>query len=222
MAGEYQINFSNPSKGQFIIQPNAIDGPGYTNHHTSLQLHGRYIANYGVIVATNFVKLLENFANVTPPSDPTIGQTWFRLFTPTPDVLHGDGILHVYNPSHPEAGDTGFAGWLAVGSGLDGGSGGAGAKFAAAVAGNFTAVAGSNYFINTTSAAVSVTLPAAPAVGDVVGFVDMAGTFHTNSLFVLGNGALIMGDPTSMENNVRYSYFRLAYSGPTFGWRLIA
>lgn len=221
MAGEYTINYSNPSKGSFQIGPNNIDGPGYPNHHTPLILPGRYVPNYGVIIAKTLVHLLENFANLTPPTDPTVGMLWFKMFA-SADPEHGDGILHVYNPTHPDAGSTGSVGWVAVGSGLGGAGGGAGSKFETAPVGNFTAVAGGNYFIDTTAAVVTVTLPASPEIGDVVGFVDKAGTFHINHLFVNGNGELIMGDPSNMENDVRYSYFRLGYSGPVNGWRLVA
>ncbi len=44
---------------------------------TSLSLVGKNIVNYGVHQNNNFVKLLENFANSTPPSAPLLGQIWF-------------------------------------------------------------------------------------------------------------------------------------------------
>jgi hypothetical protein len=52
----------------------------------------------------------------------------------------------------------------------------------------FTAVAGKGYFVNTTCAAVTVTLPASPTAGDVVSFKDYAGTFDTNNLTLCRNG----------------------------------
>jgi hypothetical protein len=46
----------------------------------------------------------------------------------------------------------------------------------------FTAVSGVGYFCDTTSAGFTVTLPATPSAGDIVGLVDYAGTFDTNAL----------------------------------------
>ena len=56
---------------------------------------------------------------------------------------------------------------------------------------NFTAVAGNAYLVNTTSSAVTVTLPANPNIGQVVQIVDYAGTFATNACTVAGNGSNI-------------------------------
>jgi len=46
----------------------------------------------------------------------------------------------------------------------------------------FTAVSGNGYFVNTTSGAITITLPATPSAGDIVAFKDYAGTFGTNNL----------------------------------------
>ena len=57
----------------------------------------------------------------------------------------------------------------------------------------FTAVAGEGYFINTTSGAITMTLPATPTLGDEVSFVDYAGTFDTNNLTIGRNSENIQG-----------------------------
>jgi len=44
---------------------------------TSLTLVGRNYAGYGESVNENFIKLLENFSNSTPPPRPIQGQLWF-------------------------------------------------------------------------------------------------------------------------------------------------
>ena len=54
--------------------------------------------------------------------------------------------------------------------------------------GDFTAVAGEGYFVNTTSGAINVTLPAGTA-GAVVAIKDYAGTFDTNAVTVVRNGS---------------------------------
>jgi hypothetical protein len=63
--------------------------------------------------------------------------------------------------------------------------------------GDFTAVAGEGYFVDTTSGAITVSLPAGVA-GAVVAIKDYAGTFDTNAVTVSPNGSdKIGGDSTS-------------------------
>ena len=50
--------------------------------------------------------------------------------------------------------------------------------------GDFTAVSGEGYFINTTSGDITMTLPSSPSVGSIVAFKDYAGTFDTNNLII--------------------------------------
>ena len=49
---------------------------------------------------------------------------------------------------------------------------------------SFTAVSGNGYFVNTTSGAVTMTLPASPSAGDIVAVADYTRTFATNNLTV--------------------------------------
>ena len=61
--------------------------------------------------------------------------------------------------------------------------------------GDFTAVAGEGYFVDTTSGAISVNLPAGTA-GAVVAFKDYLGTFDTNALTLVQNGSDKIGGST--------------------------
>ena len=45
---------------------------------TDLTFVGRNYAGYGEIQNENFLKLLENFSNTTPPTRPILGQIWFN------------------------------------------------------------------------------------------------------------------------------------------------
>ena len=54
--------------------------------------------------------------------------------------------------------------------------------------GDFTAVAGEGYFVNTTSGEIDVTLPAGTA-GAVVAVKDYANTFDTNAVTLVRNGS---------------------------------
>ena len=52
----------------------------------------------------------------------------------------------------------------------------------------FTAVAGEGYFVNTTSGAISMTLPAGTA-GAIVSVKDYNNTFDTNAVNISSNGS---------------------------------
>jgi hypothetical protein len=85
---------------------------------------------------------------------------------------------------------------------------------------SFTAVSGNGYFVNTTSAAITLTLPATPSAGDIVAFKDYAFTFATNNLTVDGNGSPIGGvdgiiNPTYNTNGTSKTFI---YVDGTKGW----
>ena len=60
-----------------------------------------------------------------------------------------------------------------------------------------SASAGEGYFINTTSAAHTITLPSSPSIGDEISVIDYAGTFDTNNLTVGRNSENIQGKLTA-------------------------
>lgn len=66
---------------------------GVIDSSTSLKLLGRKTTNYGEATAENFVKLLENFANTTSPSNPITGQLWYEA----DPLLPGQGKLNIFN-----------------------------------------------------------------------------------------------------------------------------
>lgn len=47
------------------------------NNTSSLSFVGKNYTGYGKIIAENFLHLLENFANITEPSNPVEGQLWY-------------------------------------------------------------------------------------------------------------------------------------------------
>ena len=86
----------------------------------------------------------------------------------------------------------------------------------------FTAVAGEGYFINTTSGAITMTLPASPTIGDEVSFVDYAGTFDTNNLTIGRNSENIQGSAADLTVSVERAANTLVYTDGTQGWLLTA
>ena len=86
---------------------------------------------------------------------------------------------------------------------------------------NFTAVSGNGYFVNTTSSAITVTLPAG-SVGNILGFSDYASTFDTNNLTISPNGTdKINGINDISIISVKGICFSLIYVDSTQGWKAI-
>jgi hypothetical protein len=76
----------NNSRGQLV----AIIPAGTVNTTaTSLALVGQGVTNYGPDEIENYVYLLENFANATAPSIPTLGQLWYDSGTDSMKVWSG-------------------------------------------------------------------------------------------------------------------------------------
>jgi hypothetical protein len=82
----------------------------------------------------------------------------------------------------------------------------------------FTAVAGNAYPVNTTSAAITVTLPASPSAGNIVQLTDYAGTWVTNNVTVAPNGAKINGGSGGFSATTVRESIALVYIDATQGW----
>jgi hypothetical protein len=84
----------------------------------------------------------------------------------------------------------------------------------------FTAVAGEGYFINTTSNAIEMDLPAG-SIGDEISFIDYAGTFDTNALTIDQNGTeKIAGSTDPLTVSTERAGNTLVYVDSTQGWLL--
>jgi len=83
----------------------------------------------------------------------------------------------------------------------------------------FTAVAGEGYWVNTTSGAITITLPASASVGDQIIFTDYARTWGTNAVTVNQNSLNYQGytSPNPVYNTNGQSV-NIVYSGATQGW----
>ena len=84
--------------------------------------------------------------------------------------------------------------------------------------GNFTAVSGNGYFVNTTSGAITVTLPSSPGAGDVVAVADYANTFDTNNVTIARNGSNIEGQAGDFKAAIEGLSILLIYVDSTKGW----
>ena len=81
-----------------------------------------------------------------------------------------------------------------------------------------TAVAGNGYFIDTTSAAHTLTLPASATIGDFIAIKDYAGTFATNNLIIARNGHNIQGLANDSLITTNRASLVLVYVDSTKGW----
>jgi hypothetical protein len=83
---------------------------------------------------------------------------------------------------------------------------------------SFTAVSGNGYFVNTTSGAITVTLPATPSAGDIVAINDYGRTFATNNVTVGRNGSNIQGVATDATISTNGQSIMFVYVDGTQGW----
>ena len=81
-----------------------------------------------------------------------------------------------------------------------------------------TVQAGAQLFVETNGGAVTVTLPASPAVGDTVNFVDSRYTFDSAALTVGRNSSKIANASSDLVVNTEGAAFGLVYSGSNVGW----
>ena len=94
----------------------------------------------------------------------------------------------------------------------------AGTDWQAVKTSNFTAVAGEGYFVDTTSSAITVTLPASPSIGDEVILVDYGGNSATNKITLNRNGSKILGSSLDKTININETAVGLVFTDSTKGW----
>lgn len=126
-------------------------------------------------------------------------------------------------------GDTGFTGSASTvagftgskgDTGFTGSSGSSGSSIWEEKTSSFNALTTYGYFVDTTSAAITATLPASPTIGDAISFIDAAGTFDTNNLTVGRNGKNIQGLAENLIVSIERAGFTLVFFNNTQGWLL--
>ena len=85
---------------------------------------------------------------------------------------------------------------------------------------NTTMVAGEGYFVNTTSGAITMTLPSSATQGDEVSVIDYAGTADTNNITIGRNSHNIQGSAADLTVSTERAGFTLVYVDSTQGWLL--
>ena len=82
----------------------------------------------------------------------------------------------------------------------------------------YTAVDGDQILANTTANPITVTLPASPATGSEVTFIDARGTFANNNLIVNRNSQPINSGTSNLTLTTNGQAFSLVYVDSTRGW----
>jgi hypothetical protein len=167
---------------------------------------------------TNLVNVTGN-GNVVFSGSPTIdspvittniglpsGNTATRPATPSAGNLRFNNELYSFE---------GYNGskWGSIGGGL--------APTAIKTSNGYIAVANDLVRCNTAGGAFSISFPASPSDGDIIGVVDIAGTFNTYNLTLLSNGKTIEGDATSVLLDMNGAYVSFVYNSSTSNWKLL-
>jgi hypothetical protein len=162
----------------------------------TLKFTGTLAANRTVNFPTGIEKLF-NIIDGTDHANNTLtfkvtSQTGFLLCEGNSYICHADGTDIVK--------DLEFKKWRAISSAE-------------------TVQAGAQILADTSGGALTITLPASPALGDEVSFVDSDYTFDTNALTVGRNSENIAGSAADLVVNTEGAGFTLVYSGDaTTGW----
>ena len=86
----------------------------------------------------------------------------------------------------------------------------------------YTAVNGDQLLINTSGSgigtAVTINLPASPAIGNEVHFIDSGNAFASNNLTIGRNSSNILGAASNLVVNTNGAAFTLVYVNATRGW----
>ena len=137
----------------------------------------------------------------------------------TPD---GTGKVIIDGLSYPTSDGTNGQALITDGSGnLSFGDVAGGTNWQSSIVTGTTlsAVAGNGYWINTTSNACTITLPASASVGDTIEFVDYARNWETNNVTINPNSLNFQGNTSpNPVYDVSGQSVRLVYSGATQGW----
>ena len=96
----------------------------------------------------------------------------------------------------------------------------AGTDWQAVKTSDFTAASGEGYFVNTTSGAITATLPGSASIGDEVSIIDYAGTADTNNITIGRNSHKIQGEASDLTVSTERAAFTLVYVDATQGWLL--
>ena len=87
------------------------------------------------------------------------------------------------------------------------------------ISANTTLVAKKRYFV-TSASALTLTLPASPALNDEIQIVDASGNASTYNITVARNANKINGGSNNLIIDTNGGWYTLLYTGSTYGWKV--
>jgi hypothetical protein len=87
------------------------------------------------------------------------------------------------------------------------------------ISANTTLVAKKRYFV-TSASALTLTLPASPALNDEIQIVDASGNASTYNITVARNANKINGGNNNLIIDTNGGWYTLLYTGSTYGWKV--
>jgi hypothetical protein len=87
------------------------------------------------------------------------------------------------------------------------------------ISANTNLLAKKRYFV-TSASALTLTLPASPALNDEIQILDASGNASTYNITVARNGRLINGNAGNLIIDVNGGWYTLLYTGATYGWKV--
>jgi hypothetical protein len=87
------------------------------------------------------------------------------------------------------------------------------------ISANTNLLAKKRYFV-TSASALTLTLPASPALNDEIQIVDASGNASTYNITVARNGNLINGNAGNLIIDNNGGWYTLLYTGATYGWKV--
>lgn len=136
----------------------------------------------------------------------------------TSDLALGEVAINTYDGKMYIKKNDGSDSIVEIGSG---GGGGSGLTAWAVKTANHTAADGERLLVDTSSGAVTITLPASPSSGDAVNIIDAGATAAANNITVARNSEKIDGEASDLTVDVNGAAFGLVYYNTTRGWVFI-
>ena len=87
------------------------------------------------------------------------------------------------------------------------------------ISANTNLLAKKRYFV-TSASALTLTLPASPALNDEIQILDASGNASTYNITVARNGNLINGNAGNLIIDNNGGWYTLLYTGSTYGWKV--
>ena len=87
---------------------------------------------------------------------------------------------------------------------------------------NYNALSNELVRCDSNAGGFTITLPVSPTDGDIIGILDVTGTFSTFNISVIANGKLIEGAATSFILTTAGAYVSFIYNSPTTNWRVLS